>query len=264
MGRGRPMPEVGDTRVIWLNDQFDVGMIFCWIPPGEFRMGSRGSRREEQPAHRVILEDGFWLGQTAVTQRQNSVCFRNHKNAFSDQGNYPAESLNWHDARRYCGWLNEHRLDDPGWRADLPTETQWEYACCAGTDTDYYTGDGKEALARAGWYGGNSGNSTQEVRQKTPNAFGLYDMHGNIREWCRDVWSEQTYRHRADGWIETVDAGKAVAETDCGGRVIRGGGWGDPPVGCRSAYRDWDRPGNVLIDRGFRVGLFPGPSCPVN
>ena len=257
------MPEVGDTREVWLDDEREIGMTFCWIPPGDFRMGSRSGYPDEQPVHRVVFEEGFWLGRTPMTQRQYAVCFPDHENRFPNQDKFPAESMSWHNARRYCEWLNEHRIGGSEWLADLPTETQWEYACRAGTETDYYTGDGEQALARAGWYEDNSGGSTQEVRRKTPNAFGLYDMHGNVWEWCRDHWREDAYQYNVEGRIEPVRAGEPVGESDDGARVIRGGAWVGHPVVCRSAYRGWIHPGYANLNQGFRVGLFPGPSCPV-
>jgi len=257
--------------VVWLDEQHDVGMTFCWIPPGEFRMGSRDVHSAEQPVHRVAFEDGFWLGETPVTQCQYAACFPEHKNEFHGNENHPAEELSWQDSRRYCQWLNQHRLDNSEWLADLPTEAQWEYACRAGTETDYYTGDGEQALARAGWFQNNSGGTTHEVwrpgqsaeNYKTPNAFGLYDMHGNVWEWCRDIWSEAAYRYHVEGRIEPVRAGESVDESDERLRVLRGGAWYDIPGYCRSAYRDRFFPGFGYHFQGFRVGLFPGPSCPV-
>jgi len=255
------MPKVGGRRVVWLDDQHEIGMTFCWIPPGEFRMGSRNGDSDEQPVHRVVFEDGFWLGQTPITQRQYAVRFPDHQNGFPGRDEHPAESMTWHDARRYCQWLHEHRLDDPGWVADLPTEARWEYACRAGTDTDYHTGDGEQSLRWAGWNFENSGGSTHQVVRKTPNSFGLYDTHGNVFEWCRDVWSQEAYRLRADGRSEFGMPGKPVAEVDERARVFRGGSWGNSLSYCRSAYRDGDHPDGGSHVLGFRVGLFPGSSC---
>ena len=109
----------------------------------------------EQPVHRVGINQGFWLARTPVTQQQYAQCFPEHQNRFHGRANHPAESTEWHDARRFCQWLNEEILATSQWRgwcADLPTEAQWEYACRAGTETEFYTGDGERALAQAGWY----------------------------------------------------------------------------------------------------------------
>ena len=258
------MPEAGETRVVWLDDQNEIGMTFCWVPPGEFRMGSRNGHSDEQPLHKVVLRDGFWLGQTPVTQRQFTVCFLEDVCGFPDRDDHPAEDVTWHEARRYCQWLNQHRLDDPGWLADLPTESLWEYACRAGTETDYCTGDGEHSLAKAGWYGNNADGTTHPVGQRIANAFGLYDLHGNVKEWCRDLWREGAYRYLADNRIEPVRATEFVDESEIDDRVIRGGSWLDLEPGfCRSAYRFWGLPGSAVLGKGFRVGLFPGPSCPV-
>jgi formylglycine-generating enzyme required for sulfatase activity len=141
--------------------------------------------------------------------------------------------------------------------ACLPTEAEWEYACRAGTETEYYTGDGEAALAEAGWFGEEwDKGATHPVRQKKPNAFGLYDMHGNIWEWCRDVWDAAAYRKRADGWVATEWT--LPNETR---RVLRGGSWRRTARGCRAADRGGDRPGDRNWGSGFRVGLVRGPSA---
>lgn len=254
------MPEVGDTRVVWLDDQHEVGMRFCWIPPGKFRMGSRNGDLDEQPVHCVIFDEGFWLGQTPVTQRQYAVRFPEHKNGFPDRDDHPAEEMTWQDARRYCEWLKQHWLDHPEWLADLPTETQWEYACRAGTETEYHTGDGDPALARAGWYEDNSDGSTHQVGGKAANAFGLYDMHGNVWEWCRDIWSEGLFRYRCLVPAISLCADDMVTGTAGSARALRGGSWYNHAASCRSAFRN-SSPRRVGFDgRGFRVGLFPDPS----
>jgi len=232
-------------------------------------MGSRNRQPREQPVHRVIIPRDFWLAETPATQKQYARFDPDHRSLFHGRPDHPVEGVNWHQARKFCGWLKQQRSTRP-WpdeladlATDLPTESQWEYACRACTNTDYHTGDSEQALARAGWYGNNSGGSTHPVGLKTPNAFGLHDMHGNAWEWCRDVWSEDAYRRRADGRIETVEAGTPVDETDKRRRVFRGGAWSYHPADCRSAYRFRDHGGSWVPDVGFRVGLFPGPSCQV-
>ena len=250
-----------------------VKMVFCWIPAGEFRMGSRYNRPTEQPVHRVIIPHDFLLAQTPVTQEQFALFDQNHQSYFQGKGKekHPVESVTWQQAREFCQWLKDLHWPEQlaNFEPDLPTEAQWEYACRAGTETDYYTGDGEEALARAGWYHGNSNGQTHEVWQpgmsesdfKTPNAFGLYDMHGNVWEWSRDVWAEHAYRHHADGRVEAMGNGGGLAKKDERPRVVRGGSWGDHPWFCRSAFRIRTHPGNWYHFQGFRVGLFPGPSC---
>jgi hypothetical protein len=133
----------------------------------------------------------------------------------------------------------------------LPSEAEWEYACRAGT-TGAYAGD----LDGMAWYSENSEGKTHPVGQKQPNAFGLYDMHGNVWEWCEDEWHDSYAGAPADGqaWVNRSGCGPR--------RVIRGGGWGGPAVGCRSAARSWNSPGHEWGYLGFRVALSEGPDTP--
>ena len=267
------MPEAGHMERVWLDDAETVSMVFCWIPSGKFRMGSRNGHPDEQPVHRVRFEQGFWLGRTPVTQRQYGLCFPEHENGFPNKPNHPAESMTWNDARHFYHWLTKNRLpasEFPGWIADLPTEAQWECACRAGTETDYYTGDGEQALARAGWYSGNANGRTHEVWQpgreesdfKVPNAFGLFDMHGNVWEWCRDIWRTKEYRFHAGRQSVCLGIEGSLIQGDEGWRSIRGGFWGGHLSACRSAFRVRVGAGGSNRNLGFRVGLFPGPLCP--
>ena len=245
-----------------------VEMAFRFIPRGEFRMGSRNGRPNEQPVHRVMIPEDFWLAETPVTQQQYARFDPDHRSHFHGNPDNPVEKVDWYQARKFCGWLKQASARWPNelaeFEPDLPTETQWEYACRAGADTDYHTGDGEKALARAGWYDEDwEKGSTHPVKQKAANVFGLYDMHGNVWEWCRDLWREDAYRYHAEGRIEPVRAGEPVGESDRRYRVVRGGAWGLHPGSCRSAYRYRGHPGCADHDQGFRVGLFPGPSCPV-
>jgi len=204
----------------------------------------------ESPQTRVTITRAFWLGKTEVTQGQyeslmgsNPSCFRN---AGSDA---PVESVSWTDAIEFCRRLTEReraagRLPE-GYEYILPTEAQWEYACRAGTIGDY-AGNFDEMA----WYHQNSGNTTHPVGQKQANAWGFFDMHGNVREWCLD-------------WISMYPGGNVVdyrGPTKGVNRVVRGGCWFDGPLGCRSARRGFDGPGGVSGGSsnptiGFRVSL---------
>ncbi len=228
----------------------------------EFWMGSRGEYEDEEPLHLVHITQPFYMATFPITQRQFATFCPDHENHFSgeDFADHPADQVNWHEALEFCQWLNENGRDEipAGFTATLPSEAQWEYACRAGTETEYYTGDGEAALAASDWYDGNSEESTQRVGQLTPNDFGLYDMHGNVEEWCRDAWDAHAYKRRSGGVCDPEVFGDNDAV-----RVFRGGGWNGSSRFCRAAYRVWRRPVLRFWNRGFRVCLVSGP-CPVS
>jgi formylglycine-generating enzyme required for sulfatase activity len=248
-------------------------MYFRLIPAGEFRMGQRGASDREEPVHRVVIpeDEDFWMGETPVTQAQ-FACWTaeegvEHWNNFADRPDHPAESMDWYQAVRFCEWLTCLAQLLPGVDlARLPSEAEWEYACRAGTETEYYCGDGEAALPEVAWYDSNSGRQTQPVAKKSENAWGLHDMHGNVWEWCADVWDARAYRKRIDGWAArawTIDlAGQDVSywtdedrQRKSPVRVLRGGSWGDAAWDCRSAVRGWYGPSERAGILGFRVCL---------
>lgn len=250
-------------------------MSFCQIPGGSFRMGSHGEYGDEEPVHWVTVRE-FWMGETPVTQKQYRVWTESegleHRNVFSGSDDLPAENMDWRKANRYCAWLTEviRPQMDGDWKVCLPTEAEWEYACRAGSETEYWSGDGEEALKRVGWYNKNSDKRTQPVGKLEGNRWGLKDMHGNVREWCHDVWEESGYRHRVDG---DGDAGREAREWEWGqgleamlqsvlDRVRRGGSWSNSARFCRSASRFRWMPADEGRDAGFRVCLVPVPSVP--
>jgi formylglycine-generating enzyme required for sulfatase activity len=250
-----------------------VRMAFRLIPPGALVMGSRGEYAEEEPRHRVEITKPFWLGETSVTQEQfavwTSAAGVKHENHFPNKLGHPAENMDWFEASRFCLWLTGSGLLPADFAACLPTEAEWEYACRAGTDTEYHTGDGAEALAEAGWFDEDwETGSTHPVALKQPNAFGLLDMHGNVWDWCHDVFDERAYCSRVDG---VCDPGSMIRDADYRKgrgfesgkndprRVLRGGSWSGTARLCRSAIRNWTTPVNRLWNCGFRVCLVPGP-----
>jgi formylglycine-generating enzyme required for sulfatase activity len=158
-----------------------------------------------------------------------------------NQPKQPVVGVSWYDAKKFAEWAG----------LQLPSESQWEYACRAGTTTRYFTGDSQADLDQAGWYAGNSGDKLHPVGGKEPNAFGLYDMHGNVWEWCEDQWHESYEGAPKDGsaWVDREKGAD---------RVFRGGAWCIIAVICRSAYRDWDRPDNRDDGLGFRLVRLPG------
>ena len=220
-------------------------------------MGSRGVDRYEEPIHRVEITQSFYLGTYPVTQAQFAIWRPEHKCGFPGRPNNPVEEVDWHEANEFCQWLNDKFRDQfpANYSAGLPTEAQWEYACRAGTDTEYYVGDGDAALTTAGWYDGNSNRETQPVGRLKENAFGLFDMHGNVWEWCADAWDEAAYKKRVNGVCDPLVVGHDNAY-----RVLRGGSWNVSPGVCRAAYRGGWWPDNRDWIQGFRVCLFLGPS----
>jgi formylglycine-generating enzyme required for sulfatase activity len=223
-----------------------VEMEFAWIPPGSFLMGSppdEEGQLDDETQHRVTLTRGFWLGITPVTQAQWQAVPGGQVSHCQGEGR-PVEGVSWDDCQAFCKAL--------GPRYRLPTETEWEYACRAGTTTAYCSGDGLEALKKVGWcsYDGNQGSAkeTRPVGRFQPNAWGLYDPHGNVWEWCADG-----YGPYPDG-----DAKDPRGADKGDWRVLRGGSWFNDPGFCRSASRGWDAPNNGLLFFGFRVVLCPG------
>ena len=168
-GRRRLMDIEQTGEVLAVSIASGVALEFCPIPacPDGFLMGSREGASNEQPIHRVVIPEPFWMGRTPVTQRQFQAWTRSddyqknfenaHKNHFEGKSEHPAESLSWHQAKGFCNWLTNQLaestcLPDGMSLVRLPYEAEWEYACRAGTTTEYHTGDGRAALERAGWY----------------------------------------------------------------------------------------------------------------
>jgi formylglycine-generating enzyme required for sulfatase activity len=252
-------------------------MVFRPVPAGRFRMGSRGHYVDEEPCHRVEIPQPFWLGETPVTQAQfaqwtqTPACMKwlaankdeveggkPHQNHFADRQDHPAENLSWHEATAFAEWFTRTIVKPahPELVASLPAEACWEYACRAGTDTDYHSGDGQASLREAGWFDGDAEGQTHPVRQKRPNDWGLYDMHGNVWEWCADAWDDQAYAKRSDGWQAPL---QPLAAEDVARRVFRGGSWDDSAGDCRASFRYGRWPRIRVGHQGFRLLLAPGP-----
>jgi len=234
-----PIPSVllDADGTTWTNS---IGMEFVRIPAGTFMMGSPGSDAEadddEKPAHRVTISQPFYLGKYPVTQAQWIAVMGNNPSRFGDNPNQPVENVSWNDVRAFLRKLNE-RERSGDYR--LPTEAQWEYACRAGTETPRYYHE-VNAIA---WYDANSNSQPQPVGQKWPNAWGLYDMLGNVWEWCQD--GHRTYT--ADAAVDPI------GPTDAGAnRVFRGGSWYNSAQHVRAAYRNGNHPGYRIDYLGFR------------
>ena len=219
----------GETMTITLPGGAAMEMVWC--PPGSFLMGSPESeegRFEREWQHQVTLTKGFWMAKYPVTQAQwKSVMGDNPSEFLGD--NRPVEQVSWDDCQAFCKKAGL-------W---LPTEAEWEYACRAGS-TGAYAGTGR--LEDMGWFRENSGGQTHPVGEKRPNAWGLYDMHGNVVEWCEDCYGE--YPNGAFTDPKGASSGAY--------RVCRGGSWYNAAQHCRSAYRDSDRPSGAYNVLGFR------------
>jgi len=205
--------------------------------------------QSEKPAHSITLTRPFYMGKWVVTQQKYVAVIGANPSGFKGRDN-PVETVSWDDAQAYCKKLAEQTKQT----VRLPTEAEWEYACRAGTTTTYHSGDAEADLARVAWYAANSKNTTHPVGQKEPNAFGLYDMHGNVWQWCQDWYGEDYY-------------GKSEAENPQGpaqgaGRVLRGGSWYYPPGRCRAADRIGNDPDFRYNSVGFRVVVVPALRTP--
>jgi len=224
-----------------------IGMKLAWIPLGEFLMGSpkdeEGRSANEGPQHRVVISKGFFMATTPVTQDQYKTVMGKNPSHFKGS-DLPVEQVSWEDAVEFCSKLG--KKEGRGYR--LPTEAEWEYACRAGTTTRFYFGDYDDDLGYHGWFDSNSGSKTHTVAQKKPSAFGLYDMHGNVLEWCSD-WYDADYYSNSP---EVDPRGPKTAKEY---RVLRGGSWYHGPGSCRSANRFRYSPDGRISNFGFRVVL---------
>ena len=233
-----------------------VGLL--WIPPGTFMMGSPTTEvnrsTDEGPQTLVTLTRGFYVGKYLVTQRDYLAVMTNNPSYFTGDLDLPVESLSWHDATNYCAKLTQQeqvagRLP-VGWVYRLPTEAEWEYACRAGTTNRFSYGDdpGYTQLANYAWYSVNSGQATQPVGQKLPNPWCLYDMSGDVTEYCLDWYGGYP------GGTVTNPTGLANGSL----RVWRGGSYAAGAASCRSAARGYGSPSAGTLFSGFRVVLAPG------
>jgi formylglycine-generating enzyme required for sulfatase activity len=221
-----------------------LGMKFVLIPAGTFQMGSPESepdRFDNERQHQVTISRPFYLQTTPVTQGQWIKVMGNNPSYFRECGeDCPVEQVSWDDAQDFLIKLNQMEKTD---NYRLPTEAEWEYACRAGSTNKWCFGDDEVKLGEYAWYDKNSADETHPVGQKKPNAWGLYDMHGNVYEWCQDWYGEYPAGPVTD------PRGPSSRE----GRVLRGGSWYYLARLTRSAGRAHSYPGFRLNHIGFRV-----------
>jgi formylglycine-generating enzyme required for sulfatase activity len=234
-----------------------TGMKLIWIPMGSFRMGSPLSEKEreedEGPLHIVNLT-GFWMGQYPVTQAEWQKIMSSNPSRFKNGDDYPVEYVSWRDTQSFIKQLNKRHNDKYSFA--LPTEAQWEYACRAGTTTPFYFGDNL-STDQANYNGnlpykdgpmGVYRETTTLVGTFPPNDFGIYDMHGNVWEWCHDLY---------EGQYSLGEVNNPKGPLAGVSRVLRGGCWNDGAWICRSAYRNLSTPSSRHSYTGFRLIMSP-------
>jgi formylglycine-generating enzyme required for sulfatase activity/serine/threonine protein kinase len=263
---------------VLVEDTNSLGMKLVLIPPGEFEMGATPEEIQwasgeggkgyngqpwyfygvpnEAPRHRVQITKPFYLGMYPVTQAEYETVMGVNPSEFAkdkhekaqgiDTRRHPVEKVNWDDATDFCRKLSAMPAERAARRVyRLPTEAEWEYACRAGTTTRWWCGDDEAELEAVAWHHGNAGGTTHPVGQKRPNAWRLYDMHGNVWQWCADWFSQDYYRQSSPSDPQGPATGSL--------RVLRGGSYGHFPSACRAAFRDIFGPATRYSDYGFRV-----------
>jgi formylglycine-generating enzyme required for sulfatase activity len=233
-----------------------IGMKLVLIPKGTFMMGSpieeEGADNDEEQ-HQVTIGKDYYLGVTEVTQGQyekvmgtNPSYFQKRVIRKSDSSMYPVEQVSWEDAVEFCKKLSDLPEEKKAGRVyRLPTEAEWEYACRAGSKAAYSFGANSKTLGDYAWFTENSGSQTHPVGEKKANAWGLYDMHGNVWEWCSDWY----------GVYPKGSVSDPSGPSEGSNRVNRGGSWYNVAANCRSANRNRNDPSDRIRNYGFRVAL---------
>ncbi len=253
-----PSLTAGDGASRSVSEQASAPAQWIWIPPGTVTIGSpagEADRAEDEGPQRVArIDQGFWMGSREVTQREFHAVMGYNPSRFVGNAERPVEQVSWEEAVSYCARFTEMELSAGrlrvGWVYRLPTEAEWEYACRAGTETRFSFGDdlGYAGLSDSAWWAGNSGERTQPAGTRQPNAWGLYDMHGNVWEWCSDAYA----RSHDEADVNNSQDARGISD-----RVARGGSWMEAGDRCRSASRGYADRGERIDGVGFRVVLAP-------
>jgi formylglycine-generating enzyme required for sulfatase activity len=269
------------TRTIRFGSGGELELV--WIPTGSFVMGSLSESPDERPMAPVRIQEGFWMSTTEIDNRSYRMYDPHHHSRFFtgacetleptrmrslDGGDQPVVRVSWDDAKSFCTWLSQQT----GERVDLPTEAEWEWACRSGSDTGFPVwtpGDSAEGIAHCAgvslgafhdwkslayrvfdrdWDDGTI--ATGKVDSNKPNAWGLYNMHGNVAEWTRSLYRPYPYRE---------DDGRNDLDAD-GKRVVRGGSFSDRPKRCTASYRLGYQPWQGVYNVGFRIVIRAGRS----
>jgi len=252
--KGKNMSNFKKPTMVRIQNSLSFDMLK--IKAGKFQMGSNDFD-DEKPVHKVTIDYDFELGKYPVTIAEYMHFAKEHeehlphwkdKDApdYYEGQNYddnaPIIGVSWHDAVAFCEWLNE-KQEEYVYR--LPTEAEWEYACRAESTTKWCFGDNERELDNYAWYRENSENTTHIVGEKLPNKWGLYDIHGNVWEWCLDDY--------VDNYKSTPRDGSVMMDENSGSKVLRGGSWNDDVNNTRSAYRSRSYPTDRNYDVGFRL-----------
>jgi formylglycine-generating enzyme required for sulfatase activity len=230
--------------VLLLDEGQGAKMEFVRVKAATFVMGDERGEPDEKPRE-VTLGRDYWIQTTEVTQRQWKAVLKSEPWGFKGLPDLPVEGVTWADAKAFLAKLNEEFEEAlKGRKAFLPTEAEWEHACRAGTKTRYSFGDDEGALGEHAWFTSNTKRSTEAAGRKRPNAWGLFDLHGNVAEWCEDLYAFDPSKPPA-----------APKEDEPEFRSIRGGSWNDRAVNCRTANREKALAIRTSLFVGFRAVL---------
>lgn len=232
-----------------LESDFHPNLDMVFVEGGTFLMGSEDNEAldREKPVHEVKLSS-FYIARVPVTQALwKAVMGEDNNPSYFKGDRRPVETVSWEEAKKFINELNERK--NRNYR--LPTEAEWEYAARGGKYSKNYKYSGSNQLKEVGWYRDNSHRETKEVGLKLPNELGLYDMSGNVYEWCLDRYSGSYYQDCLQGGVADNPSGPVEGSR----RVFRGGGWFSAPRLCRSTFRDYGVPGFRYDYIGFRLVL---------
>jgi formylglycine-generating enzyme required for sulfatase activity len=231
---------IGEKHILEINN---ISVDLVKIPAGEFQMGSISELPYalETPVHSASISYEFFIGAFTITQEQFAAIMGTNPAHFRHAENLPIENVSWFDARTFCQKISEKT----GRRIRLPSETEWEYVTRAGTTTEYFFGDDSAKLPDYAWFEINSSEQTAPIGLKKPNPWGIYDIVGNVWEWCEDAWKSDYNDFSPDGSAFTNEKQPR--------RAVRGGAWNMDAFRCRSSYRsfDWNDAANNRL--GFRI-----------
>ena len=215
----------------------DIEMVY--VEGGTFMMGSYNGQNDKKPVHKVTVKS-FYIGKYEVTQKQWKKVMGTNPSHFKGCYNCPVENVSWNDVQEFLRKLNTKT----GQHYRLPTEAEWEYAAQGGNKSKGYKYSGSNNISEVAWYWGNSGK-THAVGMKHSNELGIYDMSGNVWEWCSDWYNKKYYKKSPQDNPQGLSGGKY--------RILRGGGWYYSESYCHTTHRNWSKPGNRNDNYGFRI-----------